>query len=121
MNRRPAIDPQPFDQLKYQGWTITVVARFPSEVEYTATHRSHSKPREGRQTLDMWRGWASKAKVKSSAHGAGECVATTNVSGRCEIDGHIVVGPVHCYGDKLWCDLHCPATHKTSKGRSAHV
>lgn len=107
-SRRPAADPQPFDQLKYQGWTITVVARWPGVVEYTATHRSHSKPREGRQTLDIWRGWASKAKVKSAAPEAGECVTTANVSGPCEADGRPILGKAHVADLKLYCEEHCP-------------
>lgn len=115
-SRRPAVDPQPEDILAYKGWTITVIARWPGEVEYNAVHRSHSKPKNGRQPISVWREWASKAKVKSAALSAEECVETANVSARCEVEKHAIQGMTHCIGLKLYCKDHCVAQHKPKKG-----
>lgn len=110
-SRNPLTDPQPGDVITDLGWTITVSSRTPGNVEYTAVKKSRPN-KVGSQPLSVWQGWAKTAKVKEVSSSDGECVATANVSGPCEVDQKPIRGHAHCVGVKVFCSDHCPAFHK---------
>jgi len=117
--RDPRTNPQPSDRLQFKSWTITVTARWPGVIEYSAT-KPGSQPKNGRQSLDEWRGWSDGAAVPEDTVYDAQCWASANVAGPCEVDGEPIVGHAHFFDGKLRCSQHCPAQHRAAR-KKAHV